>query len=63
MDHFYTPVEERERQEIRGKPVGVDPKGGKGRGVIFTSKKYSAGGLTCICFHQRHQNFTLDFIA
>ena len=39
MDHFYTAVEERERQEIRGKPVivGADPKGGKGRGVVSTS--------------------------
>ena len=39
MDHFYTAVEEREHQEIRGKPVivGADPKGGKGRGVVSTS--------------------------
>ena len=39
MDHFYTAVEERERPEIRGKPVivGSDPKGGKGRGVVSTS--------------------------
>ena len=39
MDHFYTAVEERERPEIRGKPVivGADPKGGKGRGVVSTS--------------------------
>ncbi|MGA3061266.1 MAG: DNA polymerase IV [Candidatus Bathyarchaeia archaeon] len=39
MDHFYTAVEERERLEIRGKPVivGADPKGGKGRGVVSTS--------------------------
>ena len=35
----YTAVEERERPEIRGKPVvvGADPKGGKGRGVVSTS--------------------------
>jgi DNA polymerase IV (DinB-like DNA polymerase) len=39
MDHFYTAVEERERPDIRGKPVvvGADPKGGKGRGVVSTS--------------------------
>ncbi len=39
MDHFYTAVEERERPEIRGKPVvvGADPKSGKGRGVVSTS--------------------------
>jgi len=39
MDHFYTAVEERERPEIRGKPVivGANPKGGKGRGVVSTS--------------------------
>jgi len=39
MDHFYTAVEERERPEIRGKPVivGADPKAGKGRGVVSTS--------------------------
>ena len=39
MDHFYTAVEERERPEIRGRPVvvGANPKGGKGRGVVSTS--------------------------
>jgi len=39
MDHFYTAVEERERPEIKGKPVvvGADPKSGKGRGVVSTS--------------------------
>jgi DNA polymerase IV (DinB-like DNA polymerase) len=39
MDHFYTAVEERERPEIKGKPVivGSDPKDGKGRGVVSTS--------------------------
>jgi DNA polymerase IV (DinB-like DNA polymerase) len=36
MDHFFTAIEERERPEIRGKPVvvGADPK--KGRGVVST---------------------------
>jgi DNA polymerase IV (DinB-like DNA polymerase) len=39
MDHFYTAVEERERPELKGKPVivGADPKEGKGRGVVSTS--------------------------
>ncbi|MFH1328824.1 MAG: DNA polymerase IV, partial [Candidatus Bathyarchaeota archaeon] len=47
MDHFFTAVEERERPEIRGKPViaGADPKEGKGRGVVSTcnyeARKYS----------------------
>ena len=39
MDHFYTAVEQRERPEVKGKPVivGADPKEGKGRGVVSTS--------------------------
>ena len=39
MDHFYTAVEERERLELKGKPVivGADPKQGNGRGVVSTS--------------------------
>ena len=39
MDHFYTAVEERERPELKGKPVivGADPKQGNGRGVVSTS--------------------------
>jgi len=39
MDHFYTAVEERERPELKGKPVivGADPKNGRGRGVVSTS--------------------------
>ena len=36
MDKFFAAVEERERPEIRGKPVvvGADPKEGTGRGVV-----------------------------
>ena len=39
MDQFFAAVEERERLEIRGKPVvvGADPKEGSGRGVVSTS--------------------------
>ena len=39
MDHFYTAAETRERPELKNKPVivGADPKGGSGRGVVFTS--------------------------
>jgi DNA polymerase IV (DinB-like DNA polymerase) len=39
MDHFFTAVEQRERPELKGKPVivGADPKEGKGRGVVSTS--------------------------
>jgi DNA polymerase IV (DinB-like DNA polymerase) len=38
MDQFFAAVEERERPEIKGKPVvvGADPKEGKGRGVVST---------------------------
>ncbi len=38
MDQFFAAVEERERPEIRGKPVvvGADPKEGTGRGVVST---------------------------
>ncbi|HVN66151.1 MAG TPA: DNA polymerase IV [Methanomicrobiales archaeon] len=39
MDSFFASVEERERPEIRGRPVvvGADPKGGHGRGVVSTA--------------------------
>ena len=39
MDHFYTAVEERENQQLKGNPVvvGADPRAGKGRGVVSTS--------------------------
>jgi DNA polymerase IV (DinB-like DNA polymerase) len=38
LDAFYASVEERERLELKGKPVvvGADPKGGAGRGVVST---------------------------
>lgn len=36
MDAFYASIEQRDRPELKGKPVivGSDPKGGKGRGVV-----------------------------
>ena len=39
MDAFFVSVEQRERPELKGKPVvvGSDPKGGHGRGVVSTS--------------------------
>jgi nucleotidyltransferase/DNA polymerase involved in DNA repair len=39
MDAFYAAVEQRDRPELKGKPVivGADPKGGKGRGVVSTA--------------------------
>lgn len=39
MDHFFTAAEERQRPELKGKPVivGADPKEGKGRGVVSTA--------------------------
>ncbi len=38
MDAFYASVEQRDRPELRSKPVivGSDPKGGKGRGIVAT---------------------------
>jgi len=39
MDAFYAAVEQRDRPELRGKPVivGADPQGGAGRGVVSTA--------------------------
>src|SRR5262245_20106366 len=39
MDAFYAAVEQRDRPELRGKPVivGADPKAGRGRGVVSTA--------------------------
>ncbi len=39
MDAFYAAVEQRDRPELRGRPVivGADPKGGRGRGVVSTA--------------------------
>lgn len=38
MDAFFAAVEQRDRPELKGKPVivGADPQGGKGRGVVST---------------------------
>src|SRR5262245_29153433 len=38
MDAFFAAIEQRDRPELKGKPVvvGADPKGGKGRGVVST---------------------------
>jgi len=49
MDAFYAAIEERDRPELRGKPViiGADPKGGAGRGVVSTAsyaaRKFGVG--------------------
>jgi nucleotidyltransferase/DNA polymerase involved in DNA repair len=39
MDAFYAAIEQRDRPELRGKPVivGADPRGGRGRGVVSTA--------------------------
>ncbi len=39
MDAFYAAIEQRDRPELRGKPVivGADPKRGRGRGVVATA--------------------------
>jgi len=49
MDAFYAAVEERDRPELRGKPIiiGADPRGGAGRGVVSTAsyaaRKFGVG--------------------
>jgi DNA polymerase-4 len=39
MDAFYAAIEQRDRPELKGRPVivGADPKGGRGRGVVSTA--------------------------
>jgi DNA polymerase-4 len=39
MDAFYAAIEQRDRPELKGRPVivGADPKGGRGRGVVATA--------------------------
>lgn len=39
MDAFFAAIEERDRPELRGRPiaVGADPRGGQGRGVVSTA--------------------------
>jgi nucleotidyltransferase/DNA polymerase involved in DNA repair len=39
MDAFYAAVEQRDRPELKGKPVivGADPRSGRGRGVVATA--------------------------
>jgi len=39
MDHFFTAAEQKQRPELKGKPVvvGADPKEGRGRGVVSTA--------------------------
>ena len=39
MDAFYAAIEQRDKPELRGKPVvvGADPRGGRGRGVVSTA--------------------------
>src|SRR5262245_14923771 len=39
MDAFYAAIEQRDRPELRGRPVivGADPRGGRGRGVVATA--------------------------
>ena len=38
MDAFYAAIEQRDRIQLRGKPVivGADPKNGRGRGIVST---------------------------
>jgi nucleotidyltransferase/DNA polymerase involved in DNA repair len=54
MDAFYAAIEQRDRPELRGKPVivGADPKGGRGRGVVSTAsyeaRRFGVGSAMAI---------------
>ena len=39
MDAFFAAIEERDRPELRGRPIaiGADPLDGRGRGVVATA--------------------------
>ena len=60
MDAFFAAVEQRDRPELRGKPViiGADPKGGRGRGVVSTAsyeaRRFGVGSAMPISQAWRH---------
>ncbi len=54
MDAFYAAIEQRDRPDLRGRPViiGADPKGGRGRGVVSTAsyeaRRFGVGSAMAI---------------
>src|SRR5262245_36588143 len=54
MDAFYAAIEQRDRPELRGRPVivGADPRGGQGRGVVATAsyeaRRFGVGSAMAI---------------
>lgn len=54
MDAFYAAIEQRDRPELRGRPViiGADPQGGRGRGVVSTAsyeaRRFGVGSAMAI---------------